>query len=98
MELSIQLKTSVGPGLGTKRKKPRASGVGGSSDQGVPLGHEPLLGLLHPALVAVLEELVVPPDGTEAIVDLDEPPVGGTSVDVLGQGEQNFHVLLRVCT
>ena len=62
-----------------------------SSDHGVSLLQEPLLGLLQSSLVPVLEQLVVAPDGTEAIIDLDEPPVGGTSVDVLGQGEQNFH-------
>jgi len=58
-----------------------------SGDHGVSLLQEPLLGLLESSLVPVLEQLIVAPDGAEAIVDLDEPPVGGASVDVLGQGE-----------
>jgi hypothetical protein len=69
-----------------------------SGDQGEALLQEPLLGLFHPALRAVLEQLVVAPDGAIAIVDLDKPPVGGASVDVLGQGEQDFHVELREIT
>ena len=62
-----------------------------SSDHGVSLLQEPLLGLLQSSLVPVLEQLIVAPDGAEAIVDLNEPPVRGTSIDVLRQGEQNFH-------
>ena len=77
-----------------KKKKTPERGVW-SGDQGETLLHEPLLGFLHPALRAVLEQLVVAPDGTIAIVDLDKPPVRGASVDVLGQGEQDFHVELR---
>ena len=77
-----------------KKKKTPERGVW-SGDQGETLLHEPLLGFLHAALRAVLEQLVVAPDGTVAIVDLDKPPVRGASVDVLGQGEQDFHVELR---
>ena len=80
------MKYIVRPRLRAKRKNPAIAGDW-SGDQGVTLLHEPLLGFLQAGLVPVLEQLVVAPDGAIAIVDLDEPPVGGTSVDVLGQGE-----------
>ena len=77
---------------GEKKKNPATAGRGlGSGDHSEPLIQEPLLGFLHSALGAVLEKFVVPPDGAVAIVHLHEPPVGGTSIDVFGQGEQNFH-------
>ena len=66
-----------------------------SGDQGKALLHEPFLGFLHSALGAVLKQLVVAPDGTEAIVNFDEAPVAGASVDVFRESEQNFHGFSR---
>ena len=62
-----------------------------SLDLCVSFLQEPLLGLLKSSLVSVLEQLIVASNSTESFLDLDEPPVGGTSINVLGQGEQNFH-------
>ena len=53
----------------TKKNHPRRQPRGKGSDKGIALGEEPLLALLHAGLRPVLEELVVPPDGAEAIVD-----------------------------
>ena len=52
-----------------KKNHPRRKARGKGSDKGVTLGEEPLLALLHTGLGPVLEELVVPADGAEAIVD-----------------------------
>ena len=79
-----------------KKNHPRRKARGKGSDKGITLGEEPLLALLHAGLRPVLEELVVPPDGAKAIVDGDKPPVGGTSVDLFGESEEDFHLFLRV--